>query len=149
MQFQINERLPGVQQQCDQSGLGSFIGVDSSVLRPAPVQPRPLVPAPGPAHPPKANQSQPSHHVSSATSMPNLNQMHVPHHQPAVTNLDANNPHVAPRLIDASALTLNNGHAFMNNGGPANHPIWNGQVALNNQVPPGNRANNYWDNFRR
>jgi hypothetical protein len=21
--------------------------------------------------------------------------------------------------------------------------------ALNNQVPPGNRANNYWDNFRR
>jgi len=22
-------------------------------------------------------------------------------------------------------------------------------AALNNQVPPGNRANNYWDNFRR
>lgn len=22
-------------------------------------------------------------------------------------------------------------------------------LALNNQVPPGNRANNYWDNFRR
>lgn len=28
------------------------------------------------------------------------------------------------------------------------HVNWNGQ-ALNNQVPPGNRANNYWDNFRR
>lgn len=26
--------------------------------------------------------------------------------------------------------------------------MWNGQ-ALNNQVAPGNRANNYWDNFRR
>lgn len=23
------------------------------------------------------------------------------------------------------------------------------QPQLNNQVPPGNRANNYWDNFRR
>ena len=23
------------------------------------------------------------------------------------------------------------------------------QTQLNNQVPPGNRANNYWDNFRR
>lgn len=28
-------------------------------------------------------------------------------------------------------------------------PAWNGAQALNNQVAPGNRANNYWDNFRR
>lgn len=28
-------------------------------------------------------------------------------------------------------------------------PLWNGHQALNNQVAPGNRANNYWDNFRR
>lgn len=27
--------------------------------------------------------------------------------------------------------------------------IWHGNQALNNQVAPGNRANNYWDNFRR
>lgn len=27
--------------------------------------------------------------------------------------------------------------------------IWSGNQALNNQVAPGNRANNYWDNFRR
>ena len=32
------------------------------------------------------------------------------------------------------------------NAGPTAN---NGSAALNNQVPPGNRANNYWDNFRR
>lgn len=91
--------------------------------------------------------------------MPNLNQMQIPQ-----TNIDttvaapfANNLH-GPRLIDSSLNNNNNTFNSVNNSvlhGATNHQqlppsqLWNGQVALNNQVPPGNRANNYWDNFRR
>lgn len=96
-------------------------------------------------------------HVSSATSMPNLNQMQ----QMSQTNIDtsaavayANNLHNA-RLIDTSSLNNNTFSGVNSNTvlhGTNQHlpsQIWNGQVALNNQVAPGNRANNYWDNFRR
>lgn len=48
-------------------------------------------------------------------------------------------------VTTASAATANNTIANMNN-----NRAFSPQVpALNNQVPPGNRANNYWDNFRR
>lgn len=114
----------------------------------------PIVPPPPPPNPnPKLN------HVTSATSMPNLNQMQ--------TNIDstvvaaaayANNLHGA-RLIDTSLNNNNNNNNTFSsvNSNTVLHgtnqqlssQMWNGQVALNNQVAPGNRANNYWDNFRR
>lgn len=69
----------------------------------------------------------------------------------------ANNLHTA-RVVESN---LNNSVVHnhqneigdhVNNMHTLNQPIptqiWNGQ-ALNNQVAPGNRANNYWDNFRR
>lgn len=41
-------------------------------------------------------------------------------------------------------------HVAMNNPHLMGTQTLSGQsTALNNQVPPGNRANNYWDNFRR
>ncbi|GJQ75219.1 hypothetical protein Trydic_g9819 [Trypoxylus dichotomus] len=96
--------------------------------------------------------------VSSATSLPNLNHPHATH---TITNTiesayaNQNNLHNA-RILESS---LNNsvhqnaasGHSNntllqgVNQSLPSQ--IWNGQ-ALNNQVAPGNRANNYWDNFR-
>lgn len=47
-------------------------------------------------------------------------------------------------------LRTQNQHA--NNLHPLSEGAGSGTGAaatLNNQVPPGNRANNYWDNFRR
>lgn len=85
----------------------------------------------------KTNQQQQQQQVSAACSMPNLN-----HGSP---NIDYNNA-AAVRLLENS---LNNSvHNSMMHGGGNHHQLWNGQ-ALNNQVAPGNRANNYWDNFRR
>ncbi|XP_066253969.1 pericentriolar material 1 protein-like isoform X2 [Euwallacea similis] len=88
---------------------------------------------------PKTNQ------VSAACSMPNLNQCN------AVSNSDmafANNEQIPNSALLESCLNNVSDvgmHANMNSN--LNQPIWNGQ-ALNNQVAPGNRANNYWDNFR-
>ncbi|CAG9856175.1 unnamed protein product [Phyllotreta striolata] len=48
-------------------------------------------------------------------------------------------------LLDSCLNNINRNADHVNHLLP-NH-IWNGQ-ALNNQVVPGNRANNYWDNFR-
>ncbi|KRT84287.1 hypothetical protein AMK59_1544, partial [Oryctes borbonicus] len=95
--------------------------------------------------------------VSSATSLPNLNHPHATHTTNTIESAYANqnNLHNA-RILESS---LNNsvhqnaasGHAnntllqSVNQSLPSQ--IWNGQ-ALNNQVAPGNRANNYWDNFR-
>nr|XP_022914497.1 uncharacterized protein LOC111424984 isoform X1 [Onthophagus taurus] len=95
--------------------------------------------------PPKLNHQQQQQQVSSATSLPNLNHpMHV------TTNLEYaahhNNLHNARILENAAVL---NNHSIHHQGGqpPLPSQIWNGP-ALNNQVAPGNRANNYWDNFR-
>lgn len=81
--------------------------------------------------------------------------MQIPPTNIDTTSAFANNLHNT-RLIDSS---LNNStFAGVSNTvlHGANHQqvppsqIWNGQAAaLNNQVAPGNRANNYWDNFRR
>ncbi|XP_017773228.1 PREDICTED: uncharacterized protein LOC108560270 isoform X4 [Nicrophorus vespilloides] len=104
-------------------------------------------------------------------SMPNLNHAHC-----SQTNMDhachANHCNVQNARILDSALNNSNSSAVHNhnqntgagggggggeqphgNNAVLHHPpppptqIWNGQ-ALNNQVAPGNRANNYWDNFR-
>lgn len=98
------------------------------------------------------NSNQKSNHVSSATSLPNLSHMPHTNHEAAAC---ANN--MSARVIESN---LNNSVAHnhqneigehSNNIHPMGQPlpsqIWNGQ-ALNNQVAPGNRANNYWDNFR-
>ncbi|KAK9731505.1 hypothetical protein QE152_g13600 [Popillia japonica] len=100
---------------------------------------------------PKMNQ------VSSATSLPNLNHPHAAHATNTIESayVNQNNLHNA-RILESS---LNNTVHQNTAGGHANNTllsgvnqslpsqIWNGQ-ALNNQVAPGNRANNYWDNFR-
>lgn len=96
--------------------------------------------------------------VSGAGSLPNLNHPHVP---PTTNTIDSayanqNNLHNT-RILDSglnNTIHQNTVSGHVNNsllqGVNQNLPsqIWNGQ-ALNNQVAPGNRANNYWDNFRR
>lgn len=99
----------------------------------------------------------PKNQVSSATSLPNLNHPHVTHTNTVESAYaNQNNLHNA-RILESS---LNNSIHQNAIGSHSNNTIlqgvnqslpsqiWNGQ-ALNNQVAPGNRANNYWDNFRR
>ncbi|KAK4886975.1 hypothetical protein RN001_003246 [Aquatica leii] len=110
---------------------------------------------------PKAN------HVSAACSLPNLNPSTLPVNADHAY-LNQNNIRSSPtaRLLETS-LNNTSMHSQLNLSAdsPANNTalpsvnvntgivqplpsqIWNGQ-ALNNQVAPGNRANNYWDNFR-
>lgn len=57
----------------------------------------------------------------------------------ANNNANINNQLHQQNLAVAAATTTANSSAFSSSVPPA----------LNNQVPPGNRANNYWDNFRR
>jgi hypothetical protein len=59
-------------------------------------------------------------------------------------------------LIQCSAPQPGSGAPWLQQGVPGGTPgLLQGHTtpspvpALNNQVPPGNRANNYWDNFRR
>lgn len=99
---------------------------------------------------PKANQMTQQQHQAnlSSGSMPNLNGCA---HSSAsnATNMEhaafCNNM-MANATNSATAPVVHH----QNHDHPLNvsAPIWNGQ-ALNNQVAPGNRANNYWDNFRR
>ncbi|XP_045478735.1 pericentriolar material 1 protein isoform X2 [Harmonia axyridis] len=93
----------------------------------------------------------------SACSIPNINQFNSP--PVTVDPILANHNNL--RLMDT---TLNNMNSLNNsdhmrninlatlqsagdNMNPLPGHMWPGH-ALNNQVPPGNRANNYWDNFR-
>lgn len=101
-------------------------------------------------------------HVSAAYSLPNLNHCNS-HLSNIETNfINHNNSH-GSRILDPCLNNVNINHLnaqsveHPNNGlhgvnANINHSMpnqmWNGQ-ALNNQVAPGNRANNYWDNFRR
>ncbi|KAL1506727.1 hypothetical protein ABEB36_006034 [Hypothenemus hampei] len=100
--------------------------------------------------------SQKTNQVSAACSMPNLNQYNTvsSNNDLAFTNASTAAPNSA---ILESCLNNVSQHNLLHavNSSNINHrhhqaipaQIWNGQ-ALNNQVPPGNRANNYWDNFR-
>lgn len=61
-----------------------------------------------------------------------------------------------PSLIQCSALQPGSDAPWPQHGTPGGalgllqgHTTPSPVPALNNQVPPGNRANNYWDNFRR
>nr|CAH7738171.1 unnamed protein product [Callosobruchus chinensis] len=86
-------------------------------------------------------QQQQQQQVSAAFSMPNLNQYAAsphPHH----VDSPAQVPPYPPQVPHHG---LNNHQELPNNAvlpPPAN------QMWLNNQIAPGNRANNYWDNFR-
>ncbi|KAL3266031.1 hypothetical protein HHI36_010218 [Cryptolaemus montrouzieri] len=93
--------------------------------------------------------------ASTSCSLPNLNQYNTP--PVTVDPIFANHSNL--RLMDSQLnnMNMNNSEHVRNismaalQGANDNinmqGQIWNGQ-ALNNQVPPGNRANNYWDNFR-
>lgn len=81
--------------------------------------------------------------------------MHHNNNTAVSNNANINNLHQQNAVVPASAalptsnaaIVTNNNAAAANNN---NSRAFNAQVpALNNQVPPGNRANNYWDNFRR
>ncbi|KAJ8977613.1 hypothetical protein NQ317_010233 [Molorchus minor] len=104
---------------------------------------------------PKVNQ------VSSAFSLPNLNNYNVPSSNLEL-NYNQNNIH-GGRLLDPSLNNINVNHLNPHQGiehannllhgvnsniNTVPNQMWNGQ-ALNNQVTPGNRSNNYWANFRR
>ncbi|KAJ9594936.1 hypothetical protein L9F63_013752, partial [Diploptera punctata] len=77
---------------------------------------------------------------------------------PMNNNVNFNNrPQQQPisSLIQCSAPQPGSGAPWLQQGGPGgnpgllqNHTTPSPVPALNNQVPPGNRANNYWDNFR-
>jgi hypothetical protein len=90
--------------------------------------------------------------VSSAHSLPNLcdgqpslsqppnTQYMLPPH-PSTTQFPWMTPPHSARSSTATASPNNPGLPSLLRHGPP--------VTLNNQVPPGIRANNYWDNFRR
>lgn len=108
-----------------------------------------------------SNPNEKINHVSAAFSLPNLNQYNT-HPSNIQTNYINHNTHSSqildPCLNNANINHLNVQSVEHDNNGMhgvntnINHSMsnqmWNGQ-ALNNQVAPGNRANNYWDNFRR
>lgn len=86
---------------------------------------------------------QKANHVSAACSLPNLNHGSQNNGEPAACA----NMHLIDSCLNNNSA--NSGHGHANDEGANNSAqIWNRQ-ALNNQVAPGNRANNYWDNFRR
>lgn len=97
--------------------------------------------------------NQKGNQVSAACSMPNLNQYNM---GPPINiehccqhNNNQNARLLDPCLNNANSDHINNSVLHGVNTNINQMPnIWNGQ-ALNNQVAPGNRANNYWDNFRR
>lgn len=94
------------------------------------------------------SNNQKTAQVSSACSLPNLNQYNA--------SLPGYSNHNNLQMLDSCMNNFNtlNEMRGENIQPNSNNPIgsvpqlWNEQ-ALNNQVPPGNRANNYWDNFRR
>lgn len=108
------------------------------------------------------NPNQKINHVSAAYSLPNLNQYNIHPSNMETSYINHNNSQpnrmLGPFLnnmninqlnaqsVDHSNNDLHGVNANINHG--LQNQMWNGQ-ALNNQVAPGNRANNYWDNFRR
>ncbi|CAG2058579.1 unnamed protein product, partial [Timema podura] len=97
--------------------------------------------------------------VTSAQSLPNLAHtttpdMHVPNNGPqrfvpptTIQNFDPNF-HCTPAIMMPNfppPANLNPTPWLQQSAGIGGHAA---PTALNNQVPPGNRANNYWDNFR-
>lgn len=105
--------------------------------------------------------NQKVNHVSAAFSLPNLNQYNAPPSNLDLSYINQNNVQsgrlLDPCLNNVNHLNATQGVEHANNilhgvNSNINHSLpnqmWNGQ-ALNNQVAPGNRANNYWDNFRR
>lgn len=121
-----------------------------------------------------ANSVFSSHHHDAASSNTPLNNV-VPnfsptsaHNFPAGTltlpfpvnnNVNFNNrsqQQPLSSLIQCSAPQPGSGAPWLQHGAAGGTPgLLQGHTtpspvpALNNQVPPGNRANNYWDNFRR
>ncbi|XP_018572470.1 pericentriolar material 1 protein isoform X2 [Anoplophora glabripennis] len=104
--------------------------------------------------------NQKVNHVSAAFSLPNLNQYNAPPSNLDLNYINQNNVQsgrlLDPCLNNVNHLNATQGVEHANNilhgvNSNINHSLpnqmWNGQ-ALNNQVAPGNRANNYWDNFR-
>lgn len=85
---------------------------------------------------------RPAETVSSACSLPNLN-----------ASISARNSQYA--LLRRDQLNCSSpGHVPNRNSAipiieQPTQQMWPENQALNNQVAPGNRANNYWDNFRR
>lgn len=106
--------------------------------------------------------NQKTNQVSAACSLPNLNHGLQNNIDPAymLHNNNMQNSHLLEPSLNNSNININNGanssysannsllHGINMTNQPLASQIWNGQ-ALNNQVAPGNRANNYWDNFRR
>lgn len=149
--FQLQERVDGVPYD------------NSNNITPATTTPNLF---PNQYRPTQPNQK--INQVSAACSMPNLNHYNVSSSnlEPTYTSNHHNNIQ-SGRLLDPSLNNINHSHInvqqhHQQNGEHSNNQVlhgvntnqnlpgqlWNGQ-ALNNQVPPGNRANNYWDNFRR
>ncbi|RZC42460.1 SCP-1 and/or EzrA domain containing protein [Asbolus verrucosus] len=107
----------------------------------------------------RSRSNQKINQVAAACSMPNLNQYNIPsvNLDPSYQNNMQNARLLDPCLNNAnlnlntmsSGEHINNSvlHAVNANINQMPSQMWNGQ-ALNNQVAPGNRANNYWDNFR-
>uniref|UniRef100_A0A0K8WL69 Protein Daple n=1 Tax=Bactrocera latifrons TaxID=174628 RepID=A0A0K8WL69_BACLA len=101
------------------------------------------------APPPPPNQDA-SHYNNEVPQSPPLQgnaagpgPIFMHHHNNAIHQNNANlrtQNHYANNLHQQQQMQQQHGHSNINIGGGN---------TLNNQVPPGNRANNYWDNFRR
>ncbi|XP_017467446.1 PREDICTED: uncharacterized protein LOC108359885 isoform X3 [Rhagoletis zephyria] len=99
--------------------------------------------------PPPPNQAAQSHYNNEVPQSPPLHgnaagpgPIFMHHHNNAIHQNNANlrtQNHYANNLHQQQQQQQQHGHSNINIGGGN---------TLNNQVPPGNRANNYWDNFR-
>lgn len=92
--------------------------------------------------------------IMSSISPSNLDRPITTHHKPTTND---HQTHPSDELLLASAAAAAAAAAAVASSASSaipsavSGPSAPGQPthALNNQVPPGNRANNYWDNFRR
>lgn len=84
------------------------------------------------------NNNNSNHATSASNSNASINNLH----HGATSSSVASSPSVLTSNITGPSNATNNVRVY-------NPSVSNTPAALNNQVAPGNRANNYWDNFRR
>lgn len=89
--------------------------------------------------------------LNASSSEPNANSsMGINFISPNFENLQYVHNNTTGHDLSSHNLNLLNHGQIFHNGEFANMGgSTNNHITLNNQVPPGNRANNYWDNFRR
>ena len=98
-----------------------------------------------------SSSNVPNQEIQEQQQQQYLNQGLINFSVPDIMDYDMNRMGNVNR-INVSSHGNQNQNSGINNRNPNGIGCLNPDdsgLALNNQVPPGNRANNYWDNFRR